>query len=227
MFSRIIVLIAVSFGSLTATSYADEPSKSPNVLIIGDSISLGYTPHVIQMLKGQAVVVHNKGNAQHSGTGVKRIDAWLGQQKWDVIHFNWGLWDLCYRSPTSKNQGRRDKVNGTLTTSLADYEKNLDKLVTRLKKTNARLVWAHTTFVPPGEAGRKQGDDEKYNAVAARVMKKHGVEVNDLLAVTKKFDAKLFSKPGDVHYTQAGYRKIAAVVVQAIQSEFTSKVPKK
>ena len=184
----------------------------PKVLIIGDSISLGFTPHVVQQLDGKAVVEHHKGNAQHTGTGLQKIDQWLGKTKWDVIHFNWGLWDLCYRHPKSKVQGNRDKANGTITTTLEQYEKNLEELVSRLKKTEAKLIWAHTTVVPEKEAGRIVGDDTKYNEVAAKIMKKHGVIVNDLNALTREFPPELFSKPGDVHYTQEGYQKIATQV---------------
>lgn len=195
----------------------------PKVLIIGDSISGGYTPRVVKLLKGKALVKHSPGNSQHTGTGIKKIDAWIGKTDWDVIHFNWGLWDLCYRHPKSKVQGRRDKAKGTLTTPLDVYEKNLDQLVTRLKKTDATLIWAHTTVVPEGEAGRKVGDDEKYNAAATRVMKKHGVAIDDLLALTKGFPPELFSKPGDVHYSAKGYDKIAEQVAAEIEKALKEK----
>ena len=192
----------------------------PEALLIGDSISIGYTPHVIAALKGKVDVKHHKGNAQHTGTGLKMLDRWVGQTDWDVIHFNWGLWDLCYRHPESKNQGRRDKVRGTLTMSLEAYERNLEQLVVRLKKTKARLIWAHTTTVPKGEAGRKLGDDDKYNAAAARVMKKHGVEINDLNVLTDSFGPELFVKPGDVHYKTEGSKRlgeaVAARILQAL-----------
>jgi hypothetical protein len=190
----------------------------PKALIIGDSISGGYTPRVARILKGKALVKHNPGNAQHTRTGMAKLDAWLGKTDWDVIHFNWGLWDLCYRHPESKVQGRRDKVRGTLTTPLDVYEENLDQLVTRLKKTDAALVWAHTTVVPEGEAGRKLGDDTKYNAAATRVMKKHGVTINDLHTLTKGFGPELFTKPGDVHYNGKGYDRIAEQVAAAIEA---------
>ena len=49
--------------------------------------------------------------------------------------------------------------------------------------------------MPKGEAGRKLGDDDKYNAAATRVMKKHGVEINDLNALTDSFGPELFVKP--------------------------------
>ena len=188
----------------------------PKTLLIGDSISIGYTPHVVKALKGKVQVIHHRGNAQHTGTGLKMLDRWVGETQWDVIHFNWGLWDLCYRHPQSKEQGRRDKKRGTLTTSLEQYEKNLDQLARRLKKTKAKLIWAHTTTVPKGEAGRKVGDDDKYNEAAARVMKKHGIEINDLNALTDSFPAELFTAPGNVHFKTEGSKKLGQTVVEKI-----------
>lgn len=212
-------IVGFAFGAAAQDS---EPSRSadqlPKVLLIGDSISIGYTPRVADLLKGKAVVVHNPGNAQHTGTGLDKLDAWIGDTDWDVIHFNWGLWDLCYRHPESKVQGKRDKVRGTLTTPIDVYEGNLDRLVTRLEKTNAALIWANTTVVPEGEAGRKLGDDMKYNAAAARVMKKHGVPINDLNTLTRRFGPELFSASGNVHFTASGYDKIAQQVANAIEA---------
>ena len=189
----------------------------PKVLIIGDSISIGYTPYATQLLKQEALVKHNQDNAQHTGTGLNNLDRWLGDTKWDVIHFNWGLWDLCYRSPESKAQGHRDKIHGSITTPLKQYEKNLVQLVNRLEKTGAKLIWADTTVVSEGDAGRLVGDDKKYNEVAASVMKKHGIMIDDLYKLTKGFPPDLFAGPGNVHYTQAGYRIIAAQVAESIR----------
>ncbi len=184
----------------------------PKALLIGDSISIGYTPHVVAALKGKVEVRHHRGNAQHTGTGLKMLDRWIGETKWDVIHFNWGLWDLCYRHPQSKVQGRRDKERGTLTMSLAQYEKNLDQLAARLKNTKAKLIWAHITTVPKGEAGRKVGDDDKYNEAAARVMKKHGIEINDLNALTDSFPPEFFTAPGNAHFKSEGSKKLGQAV---------------
>ena len=194
----------------------------PKVLIIGDSISIGYTPHVTQMLKGLATLKHHKGNAQHTGTGLKMLDQWIGKTKWDVIHFNWGLWDLCYRHPDSKVQGYRDKVDGAVTSTLEQYEKNLNQLVIRLKKTGATLIWAHTTVVPEGEAGRIVGDDKIYNRVATKMMKEHGVRINDLNTLTKGFPPDRFVAAGNVHYTKDGYRKIAEQVAEKIRTAIRS-----
>lgn len=215
----IVCLMAMPTSS-TAEEKSDDPL--PKVLLIGDSISNAYTSHVKQVLKGQATVVHHKGNAGPTTRGLEKLDDWLGKGGWDVIHFNWGLHDLCYRHPKAKPYGNRDKINGTLSTPLVQYEKNLDQLVGKLNKTGAKLIWAHTTVVPEGEAGRFVGDAVKYNAVATKIMKKHGIVINDLHALTKTFDKDLFSKPGDVHYTTAGSRKIAHQVATAIKEKLAN-----
>ena len=187
----------------------------PNVLIIGDSISIGYTRQVRDGLRGKANVIRPNTNCGDTQMGLAGLKKWIGTNHWDVIHFNWGLWDLCYRNPQSKNQGQRDKVNGKLSTSLVDYEKNLETLVLQLKATGATLIWASTTMVPEGEAGRFTGDEVNYNAVAERVMKKYGVQIDDLYATSKVLSPEC-TKPGDVHFTYEGYAKLATQVVAKV-----------
>ncbi|CAZ97652.1 SGNH/GDSL hydrolase family protein [Zobellia galactanivorans] len=205
----IIALCAILVGF-------DQDNK-PKVLIIGDSISLGYTPHVKSALKDKANVFHNKGNAQHTGTGIEKLDEWLGDTQWDVIHFNWGLWDLCYRHPDAKTQGNRDKVNGTVTYTPEQYRDNMEALVVRLKQTGAKLIFATTSYVPEGEVGRFVKSDKIYNKMAVEVMKKHGVTINPLNRISKKVYKKHAAGPGNVHYTKEGYRLLSEPVVKYIE----------
>jgi hypothetical protein len=79
--------------------------------------------------------------------------------------------------------------------------------------------------VPEGEAGRKVGDDKNYNEVAAAVMRKHGIVVNDLYRLTAGFSADRFIRPGDVHFTKQGYRKLAAQVSESVLAALANKVP--
>jgi len=216
----ILVLAAVATGAAAETTDAG----LPHVLLIGDSISLGYTPGVRKLLQGKAVVArpttpNGKGavNCRDTTVGLAQLDAWLGETKWDVIHFNWGLHDLCYRHPEAKVYGHRDKTRGTISVPLEQYEKNLTKLVERLKATGATLIWASTTMVPEGEAGRFVGDEIKYNAVAAKIMAANNIAVDDLYAVTKAFPPELWKTPGDVHFAPAGYEKLAAQVAQSLE----------
>jgi arylsulfatase A len=170
----------------------------PNVLIIGDSISIGYTAPTIEALSGKANVQRINTNSGTTLNGLRYLDTWLGTTRWDVIHFNFGLHDLCYRHPESKEQGKRDKINGAQEVPIESYAQNLEQIVERLKATGAELFWASTTVVPEGEAGRFAGDEIRYNAVAAGIMKKHGVAINDLHTLSASFNGQ-YSGPGDVH----------------------------
>jgi len=220
MFRGTLCLLAVLATGFSKASAAEQinPGQSrplPRVLLIGDSICGGYQQGVKKLLAGKAVVVKQPGNAQHTGTGLEKLDEWLGDGKWDVIHFNWGLWDLAYRNPESKNFGHLDKVGGKLTTSLPDYEKNLRTLVARLKKTGAALVWASTTPVPDGEPGRIKGGEVKYNAVAAKIMAENGVTIDNLHACALPQLATI-QQPHNVHFNGAGYARLADQVARSI-----------
>lgn len=65
--------------------------KIPKILIIGDSISLGYMSFVKKALENVATIYHNPGNARHTGYGLEQIEEWLGEDDWDVVLFNWSL----------------------------------------------------------------------------------------------------------------------------------------
>ena len=197
----------------------------PRILIIGDSISEGYTPYVRDMLENKLAVFHNPGNAEHTGTGLRLLEEWLGTGDWDMIHFNWGLWDLCYRHPESTVQGNRDKVRGILTTPLDQYEINLKILVARLKKTGAELIWASTTPVPEGEAGRFKGDEIRYNAVAAKIMRDNGIPINDLYAHAVIRLKEIQLPEGNVHFTPAGYTYLAEKVARFLTKTCAQEPP--
>ena len=105
----------------------------PKALLIGDSISIGYTPHVIAALKGKVDVKHHKVLPSIRVPALKCWIVGLGKRI-GMSYISTGVYGTCYRHPESKNQGRRDKVRGALTMSLEAYEKNLEQLVVRLKK---------------------------------------------------------------------------------------------
>ncbi|NLE37410.1 MAG: SGNH/GDSL hydrolase family protein, partial [Pirellulaceae bacterium] len=141
--------------------------------------------------------------------GLENLDKWLGDKPWDVIHFNWGLHDV-----KRQKNGKRD-VRGPLVRTPEDYAKNLDELVRRLKKTDAVLIWAATTPVPEGAAGRRKGDEVALNREAAKIMKKHDVKTNDLYGYILP-QLKKTQRPRDVHFTNKGSEILAKKVVEEI-----------
>jgi acyl-CoA thioesterase-1 len=200
---------------------ADVPGL-PRVLLIGDSISIGYTLPVRELLKGKANVHRIPANGGPTISGLQNIDAWLGSSKWDVIHFNWGLHDLKYMGPNKENLADPKAATSHQQVPLADYEKNLETLVGKLKATGAKLIWRNTTPVPEGCAGRVPGDELKYNEAAARVMKQAGIMIEDLRSHSLKAPAG-YQLPANVHYSPEGSKYLAEHVVAAIQSQLPKK----
>jgi acyl-CoA thioesterase-1 len=185
----------------------DDP-KLPRVLLIGDSISMGYTLPVRKLLEGKANVHRIPDNGGPTTNGLKNLDKWLGSSKWDVIHFNFGLHDI------------KIDAAGKHQVPIDEYEKNLRELVKRLKATNAKLIWASTTPVPDAKVSpvRKDSDVVSFNDVARKIMKENGVAMNDLYAFVKPQLEKL-QRPANVHFTDAGSQALAERVAERIGSQ--------
>lgn len=198
---------------------ADDPNL-PRVLLIGDSISMGYTIPVREMLKGKANVHRPAANCGDTARGLKNLDKWLdtdGNDKWAVIHFNFGLHDLKYMVGNKYV----NPPEGKQVASTETYEKNLCALVARLQRTGATLIWASTTPVPDGTTGRVKDEEEKYNAVAEKVMKDNHIRIDDLWQVAHADQSKI-QRPHNVHYTEAGYHELAASVAKSIENALDS-----
>lgn len=185
-------------GTANAWDFVQDDPKLPQVLLIGDSVSRGYTMSVQKKLAGIANVHRAPENCGPTANGLKKLPVWLGDGKWDVIHFNFGIHDRA--------------------TPLADYEQRLETLVTQLKATGAKLVWASTTPIPLDAAKNQTPESiDERNAVAVKVMKKNGAVIDDLNAWIKPDLAK-FQNPNDVHFGAPGYDRLAERVAHVIET---------
>jgi acyl-CoA thioesterase-1 len=185
----------------------------PDVLLIGDSISIGYTLPVRELLAGEANVHRIPTNGGPTTRGLEHLNDWLGETEWDVIHFNWGLHDLKYIDDRAQ---LTDPEDGRQQVPPDEYEANLSRLVEQLQRTGARLIWCSTTPVPEGAAGRVPGDESRYNEIAARVMEKYDVPTNDLCRFAQpRLDD--IQRPANVHFTPEGSRVLAEEVAGHIR----------
>ena len=119
-------------------------------------------------------------------------------------------------------EGKLDRDNGKQVSSLSTYQDNLRKVIRYLKDTwpGTRLVFATTTPVPEGEPGRFEGDAMKYNRAAAEVLQDHeDVTINDLYEFIKPEFSELAIRPGNVHFSKAGYRKLGLRVAETVAAE--------
>ena len=190
----------------------DAPPRPAKVLIIGDSISIGYFKPAKALLYEKADVYHNPGNAQHTAYGLAKLDEWLGQTQWDAIHFNHGLHDLKYADERGKLVA---STEGKQQIPIDQYARNLEALTLRLKQTGAALIFATTTPVPEGSTGRVKGDADRYNEAAREVMARHGVRINDLYAFALP-RLESIQQPRNVHFTEEGSRLLAEEAANSI-----------
>jgi hypothetical protein len=211
---KAIIIAGVLAGLGMCADATGEDAELSKVLIIGDSISIDYTKPLAEILKGKAIVVHNPGNAEHSGVGLKNIDGWLGGKKWDVIQFNYGLHDLKYVDQDGEDA--KSNGSGQRQVPLEEYEKNMEAIVARLKKTQAKLIFATTTPIPPGvNPIRVPEDAVKYNAVALKIMKKYGIAVDDLYTFILP-QCEKFQIPRNVHFTDEGSNVLAIEIAKHV-----------
>ena len=201
-----------------AFSPVEDDPNLPRVLIIGDSISIGYTLPVREMLKGVANVHRPPVNCASTKHGINGIEDWVGNKKWDVIHFNWGLHDLKYMGPNGENLADPQLNSSSQQVPIDEYVKNLQRLVLYLKKTKAELIWRNTTPVPIGAKGRVVGDSKKYNDAAQEIMSHYSIETNDLYQFAKANWDKVGRK-ADVHFTPEGSQELAKLVAKSIRKK--------
>jgi hypothetical protein len=186
--------------------------QSIPILLLGDSIRMGYLPFVRDALADLADVVGPQDNCEDSGNVLANLDRWLGVRAWRVIHFNCGLHDV-----------KSDRGNNVCKTPLIRYRDNLRGVCARLRMTGANLIWASTTPVIYERHltkgfDRREEDVLAYNQAALEVMREHGIQVNDLHAVALDAGAERILSQDGVHFTEAGSRLLAKAVAGMIRT---------
>lgn len=187
----------------------------PSVLIVGDSISLGYAPHV--QVEG-ATVEHNgqcdtkpyddaagmdSHNAEGSSHQAACIKTWLSQGNYSIVHFNAGLWDV-------------SNCAWHLNSDLSDYLNNLQQILDAIRADGAVPIFATTTPAPDG-ACVDPADVLRYNAAAVAMMHSQGVQIDDLYSYVKPVEST-YQLPENVHFSDAGYEYLAKQVSASIAS---------
>ena len=182
------------------------------LLLIGDSIRLGYDKAIKKTLEGKAEVYFPEENCRFASYVLRYFHEYLekvGTYDIDVIHWNTGLWD-CLRLFGEDPH-----------TPLDVYAYYIERICVRIKKLcpNAKVIFATNTSVISEEMGddfkRYNEEIEAYNNAAVEIVKKYGFEVNDLYAASVTLPKEAHSDP--VHYyTKTGTEKIANQVLSYV-----------
>lgn len=166
-----------------------------NLLIVGDSIRMGYDKSVKKTLEGMVNVIFPAENCRFACYLLRSFHDYFDGIKGediDVVHWNAGLWD-CLRLFEEDPQ-----------TPIDVYAYYIDRICKRIVKLcpNAKVIFATSTSVLSEKMDknfkRYNEDIEEYNRVAVEIVKKYGFVVNDLYSVSLTLDENAHSDP--VHY---------------------------
>ena len=180
------------------------------VMLIGDSIRLGYQTKVAARLVDEATLTWPDENCRFSSYTLFKLAAWVPGDDYDVIQWNNGQWDTCYM------------LDGKIHTPLTDYLELQERIATILLKKTKRLIFATTTPVWPEQFTsapvnpRCNEDIIAYNSSAVARLSRLGIEINDLFSPLAE-DVKHYVSKDMVHLTEAGYDLCASRVALAIQ----------
>jgi DNA-binding beta-propeller fold protein YncE len=215
----VAVLFVMAAGlAATVPSGAAEPAPATaKVVLIGDSIRLGYAPIVARELDGVAVVVSPKPNGGDSANVLRHLEEWVIREQPTLVHFNCGIHDM-----------KKSRVNGQFQVPPETYAANLRTIVGRIRAgTKATVVFATTTGAHDDRAARArtradyellEASAEQYNRIARTVMDELGVPVDDLhaLLADPETRAGLMGSDG-IHFTADGYRRLGTEVARFLR----------
>jgi lysophospholipase L1-like esterase len=218
------IVIVASFLMIVCTAFRQE--KVRKLFLLGDSISMQYSPFLEKMIKGSYTIIRK----QDDGEGMQNLDVPKGSNignsrmalsyirykladgkfKPDLITLNCGLHDI-----------KRDTATGVITIDSAEYRKNLNEIVSIVQKANIPMIWIRSTEVVDSihrknKAFKRLASDlETYNAIADEVFRKAKVKIVDLYTFTKTTGANRFVD--HVHYNDETKALQAAYIAGFLQ----------
>jgi lysophospholipase L1-like esterase len=185
----------------------------PSVILIGDSIRMGYRPTVEQLLGDRGQLWAPAENGGTSANVLAHLDEWVLLRQPDILHLNCGLHDLKTEFGATSQAIPPDQ-----------YEANLRQIVSRIvEQGTTQLIWATTT--PVNEAwhharkpfDRFEADVLAYNNVAQKVVSTYGVPINDLYKTMMDAGRDEHLTPDGVHLSPTGYMLLGRAVADAIR----------
>ena len=182
-----------------------------NILLLGDSIRIGYDEFVKEKLEGKADVFFPEDNCRFAQYMLRYLGNWKDlaePESVDIVHWNCGLWDIL-------------RMDGDeVFTPKEFYVHTIVRIAKKMKLffPNARIIFALTTPVIESWGSenfmRYNSDIEEYNAAAIDALTPLGVEINDLYSTAAKFDESL--RKDWTHFNDDGSNLLADSVVKAI-----------
>lgn len=203
-----------------------------NVLLIGDSIRMGYQARVTELLGDDVHVFAPQENCRYTKFTLWGMFDWMsgwGDPKIDVIHWNTGIWDL-----------HRCTADGSVFVPLPEYLETNRRLAIQMESYTDKLIWA--TSIPGGRQLNEQkkthylleeegkpsiflcdatdvwnADIRRYNEECSKMLRGRGIVINDLYSVIDGRTDELLGDDG-VHPNKEGYELLAKQVADHIKA---------
>ncbi len=182
------------------------------VMLVGDSIRMGYQDYLRHALRDLAEVSAPDENCENSRKVLARLSSWIGNRRPDLIHVNCGLHDLRREFGASQNA-----------VPLDEYAANVRAILTQAAAQSSRVVWATTTPVNYAwhhankEFDRFEEDVAAYNRAALAVAGELGLAVDDLGAAITAAGRDRLLLPDGVHYLEEGYALLGRTAAAMIR----------
>jgi lysophospholipase L1-like esterase len=189
------------------------------VLLLGDSIRMGYDDYVRDLLRDECEVIYEEDNGRFSSYTLWQANqAFKNYGKFDVVHWNNGYWDMNVEAPMTEAMH-----------PVEEYVHFLSRIIREIRRNGARIIFATTTPVREKGAtldntgtGMEISYDntwvQKYNDAAKKLMEKEHVVVNDLYALMLT-RSDYYKCPDGLHLTEVGYRLCAEQAAKLIRQE--------
>ena len=187
------------------------------VMLLGDSIRMGYQKDVVQLLEGEYEVVYPADNGRFSA-----YTLWQANQlfkyhgPFELVHFNNGYWDMNIEAPMI------EAIH-----PVEEYKSFLRRIVALCRQCGAKVVFATTVpILEAGAAGDNTGVQgtinysnewvKEYNAAATAVMAELQVPVNDLYGLCMEDDRR-YKCEDLLHLSAEGSRRCAEQVADYVR----------
>ena len=188
------------------------------VVMIGDSIRVGYQAAVAEALAGVAEASGPPDNGGDSANVLEHLTQWAISDPPDVVHVNAGLHDIKRAFDSMQRRVPLDQ-----------YRRNVEAILARLiNGTSAKVVWANTTPVNQKWHHEVKGFDRfevdvrDYNRAAVEVAFRLGVPIDDLYGAVMAAGRDGLLTADGVHFTEEGYRFHGKAVADRILTLFPS-----
>ena len=187
------------------------------IVLLGDSIRMGYDKYVKEALSDVAEVYYPSENCRFSIHLLRFAHEWKGKGEWpddvDLVHWNAGLWDALELFE-----------DGPLV-PIPHYKETIVRINRRLRLLfpKAKFIFATSTSVLEGlskskNIKRSNRNIEDYNKAALEALENTDTQINDLYSFTKKLPSEYHSDA--VHFaTPDGTEQIGGRVISMICKE--------